>query len=681
MRIPVRNLSITLTIPLIWGAVLVVLDRREPLDVLGVRIPPITEALNHLNYDLLLRYRSVQPALDSRLVFLAIDDKTLDRLGQDPLPRDVHARLLRALRASDAQAATVWDILFVGPEKEDREFSESLEGQAVFLAIGSRLLALREDEKSLTVEQVEMLKRFRVGPIEDVKDWNVPRLEPIKAQSVPALLGAASGAGHIAKSVDLDSICRRVPVVVRVGNILVPSLSFAAALRAMGVPPDDLTLRGSGLIVGAQTLEQPVRIPLDQDGCLLVNFLPDWVNAVDWRSYGAQLITLEQTLKMKRLMDELGEEDQDVQDVLDSVRGKAMVVGEVLPGGSDYVPTPLDPMLPGALVHFNVLNTILTGQFITPAPVPLVRTLTLLLPIVLAAVFLVGRPLLSLLGAVLVLGSFFAGAVYLFWHGSYFLPVSAPMMSTALTGVTLVAVARMQAHKRATTLATVLSRFVSPTLLRELERFGSGKTLPGVQRLEISIMFVDVAGFTSFSDRTEPEEISNFLAELYEVASLVLNRNKGTLDKFLGDGILAYFGAPDPLPNKEELTIQAGLELQQEFDGIRQKMVKRGGAELRIRCGVTTGYAAVGYFGGHKHAAYTIVGRAVNLASRVQSNAEPGAVLIDKRTAVRVEEVFELERLEPIVAKGIDKPVEVWKVLRRKPVAAGVPTSREAAAR
>jgi adenylate cyclase len=320
------------------------------------------------------------------------------------------------------------------------------------------------------------------------------------------------------------------------------------------------------------------------------------------------------------------------------------------------------------LVSFNAVNMILTGQFLTPAP-PLVRwSLALVCPLLLGLAFWGRTPLLSSVAAVAVVGLLIGSSQYLFFQHDYVLPMAAPLFAVVLAMILVVGISHLREYSRASHVAAVLARFVSPALLRELDRTGTSRALPPVARKELTIMFVDMAGFTRLSDRHEPVEVAAFLVQFYELAIDVIYRNRGTLDKVLGDGILAYWGAPLDVPDKENWAARAALELQERFAVLARQQATRGWGDLKLRCGITTGYVSTGYLGGAKHAAYTIVGRAVNLASRIQSAAENGTCVLDRMTALRVEDRFELDERPPVKAKGLDEPVEIWRLMAEKTV-------------
>jgi adenylate cyclase len=346
--------------------------------------------------------------------------------------------------------------------------------------------------------------------------------------------------------------------------------------------------------------------------------------------------------------------------------GKTVLVGDCQSPGSDFVSTPLDQSLPGSMVIFNTINTILTRQFITPTPKGLVLALTLMLPMVLGLVYEFGRPVLATaVGAVLVF-VLVASCALLFYRHNLFVPIAGPVFAIVLAWGALSVTAHLQEHARSRGLATLLSRFVTPALLQEIQARGVGGHLPGVKRVELSILSIDVAGFTAFTDRAEPEEVSDFLASFYQMATEELVNHSATLDKFTGDGLLAYLGAPEPVDDKEHMAVATALAIQERFRQMSEDLVQQGKPQLRIRCGVASGRTTVGYFGGKKHAAYTVVGRAVNLSVRLQNHAEPGQILVDKQTAARLKGVLELQQLDAIQVKGIDRPIEVWLVPARR---------------
>lgn len=164
----------------------------------------------------------------------------------------------------------------------------------------------------------------------------------------------------------------------------------------------------------------------------------------------------------------------------------------------------------------------------------------------------------------------------------------------------------------------------------------------------------------------EPEAIAEFLARFYRLASDCIVGLSGTVDKVLGDGIMAYFGAPAGLADKEGMAVSTALAAIERFSSLSRELAGRGYPDLQLRCAVTTGYVTLGTFGDQRHATFTVIGRTVNLASRLQALAAPGNIVVDRPTAMRVEGEFVLARLDMNDIKGIERQVEVWKVIGRR---------------
>ena len=632
----------------LWSNVSLTLFCGIAVAFLNWRSPPSTGILDRVHYDFLLRHFNRAVSVDERLVFFMIDDSTLDGLQEFPLTRSTHTRLLRGLETVKA-GQVVWDIMFDFARPDDQQFAEAMRSTHNFLPFGvKRINTKSADNQSWKIEHMELMQKLAVGPANTLPTGHTPHFSlTLLPQRV--LSEAAQGGGHIAATLDSDGVSRRVPLVVQVGNQLLPSLGLAAVLDALHVPRDAVTFcRDGTLCLQLETRGERIRIPLDEKGNMLVNFVPDWKRNLDVRSYGTQL---------NSLRDFPG-------DMAAGLAGKTVVVGVTYSGSGDFVATPVEASVPGALVTLNVFNTIVTQQFVHPASRRLVFILTIVAPVALGLFFLSKKLALTATGVIVVLLGLPVISAWLFHSKSFFLPCGGPLVAAILSAGVLSVRAHVHEHRRATQVSTLLSRFISPTLFSELNRTGTGTLLPSVKRQEVSVMFIDIAGFTAFTDTSEPEEISDFLEVFYQAMMEELSQHSGTLDKFLGDGVLAYFGAPDELPDKECKAASAALAIQKRFGQISAEFVQRGGPILNIRCGITTGYVTVGYLGGEKYAAYTVVGRPVNLASRLQTAAQPGQTLLDKHTAAKLEGVFDLTKLGEIQVKGVTKPVEVFALGR-----------------
>lgn len=210
-----------------------------------------------------------------------------------------------------------------------------------------------------------------------------------------------------------------------------------------------------------------------------------------------------------------------------------------------------------------------------------------------------------------------------------------------------------------------LKRFLPPQVAEGLL---AGQLSPsnGFERRRLTMLFADMVGFTDLSDQLEPEELSEVLNGYLREMSAVAVSHRGTVAHYVGDGIMVIFGAPipDEEPGQAWSAVRAAFEMQTRAEHLAARVRERGiPADLRIRVGVNTGSCTVGVYGSDVLRAYTAIGFAVNMAARLQSEAEPGAILVGFRTYALVKERVRAEALEPLTLKGAARPVEAYRIL------------------
>jgi adenylate cyclase len=188
----------------------------------------------------------------------------------------------------------------------------------------------------------------------------------------------------------------------------------------------------------------------------------------------------------------------------------------------------------------------------------------------------------------------------------------------------------------------------------------------GFERRKVTILFSDMVGFTDLSDSLEPEELSDVLDEYLREMSSVLVKHGGTLDNYIGDGIMAIFGAPERADEQDQAwsAVQAAIAMRDQARGMAARIRDRGvPADLQIRVGINAGYCTVGVFGSDFLRAYKVVGFAVNMAARLQTEATPGSILCGYRTYALVRDRVRAVEREPLKLKGAARPVEAWEIL------------------
>jgi class 3 adenylate cyclase len=210
-----------------------------------------------------------------------------------------------------------------------------------------------------------------------------------------------------------------------------------------------------------------------------------------------------------------------------------------------------------------------------------------------------------------------------------------------------------------------LKRFFSPQLAEAIVSGGADDPLR-THRREITVVFLDLRGFTGFAETAEPEEVMAVLREYHaEMGGLVLE-HEGTLERFAGDGMMVFFNDPVPVPNPAERAVRMALAMQERVDGLKGQWRKRG-FDLDLGVGVAQGYATLGAIGFEGRWDYGAIGTVSNLASRLCGEAQPGQVLIAQRVLGAVEDLVEVEPVGPLTLKGFSKAVPAYHVVRLKP--------------
>ena len=640
-----RGLPATLLIASIPLLVIYLLDEGVP--AIGWPGVDIRTRIENAQYDLLFNNFRKTPPLDDRITYVEIDEGTLEEFGF-PLPRERHDALLRQL-AQSKSLGTTWDYFFTSARPGDAAFVEAMQMTSTVLAIGAEI---GEDDGRTSFDGLEgePWKRH-TDPLR-----SAARSGNVTAVSAAAFADGATRVGHVADTADPDGVLRRVPLLIAAHGREIPSLGLASVLTILDVPLQDVHLEGRRLIIGGETLSDPIVVPVDEAGNMLVNFNPDpaFVGrtdgiVLDLRPYSVLLNSLELF------------EDEDLEELRQGLQGRMLIIGTASFRQPDFETLPHAASVPGVLITVDSVNTILTGSFIVPVSG---RSIWLL-----ALAFAVGAGLVAQFARPLFTAFFVGGCVVvlailpplLFWNGVFF-PMILPTITTILAVVPLAVMGHVSEFGRATRTSQILSRFVSPALLQELQSRAGRDALPGAKRQEVTILFVDIAGFTPFTQAANPELLSRFLDRFYEMAMRVLFDNQGTLDAFQGDGVLAYFGAPESVENKEDKAVRTAQQIRTAFETLAAEHTLEGAEPLGIRCGIATGTVAVGYLGGSRYATYGIVGHHVNLAARIQGHAEVGDVLVDSDTAERLGKHIKRTPLTSVALKGIAEPVTMWRI-------------------
>jgi adenylate cyclase len=580
---------------------------------------PVLPRLEGLFLDAAFRFRHRQglgPPCDPRLVPVRIERESIQHFGRWPWPRSVHARILREGAGPLRPRGVVYDVLFRGESEdaEDAALADALtERGNVGLAVG---VAMTDDPgKRLRRERVfgdpaAVLERTpapRPG-FPTPTEW-VKRLHP----PLEAFSRAAAALGHIRPLRDADGVYRRIQPFVVVDDRVLPSLAVVGACMALGVPVENASVVGRELVIEAGgDLKATRRIPLAADGSMLI----------DWAApYGEGFAPL-------RALQLLNPEDPVVRSLAEDRLWLVGMAGLEL----DQGPTPLsDGDIPLFETHLHAMNGLVTGRSLRQVEgLPWLLSmlaLGLLIPLPATRLGPLGAGVTGALGYLaypaLALG-LFAGAGWVLAVAPWLVGATGAYLGTMLFVVLRQERARLRLEEN-------FARFFSRRVVDKIMRDPEGAKLGG-KRAELTILFSDIKGFTNTSEKIEPDVLGAFLGEYFERMVEIVFQHQGTVDKFMGDGLMAFWNDPEPLEDHAGAAVRAALEMQEAADALSQEWADRLDGPFQIRIGINTGRVTVGNMGGRRRMDYTVLGRSVNQAQRLEASADPGGILIGERT-------------------------------------------------
>ncbi len=595
------------------------------------------------------------PDPSPEIVHLDIDDAAIEQYGKWPWSRGMSARIVNRLEEFGARL-TVFDIFYAAKNTNDpegdRAFFEAIKRSGDVVSSFVPSISLVEP----TVQEIqENSDPARADDIYDFWAWDlfVPsRLDLFHINAVPAartalppiIRGSRSG-GHIKGMPGSDGVHRSVPMLVQYVDRCVPSLSLAALIAYWDVPPGKLSLGSDGTLTIPRD-SGAFELPLDDHGMLVVNWAEPW----SFRRYS-----------VRDLLSDVPDRARESR-----YRGKIVIVAATFTGSTDFGTTPVDPHYPLSRIHSNSLNTIFKERFIWRIqPFPLVVVVAVLVSLVYAWVavdirlrFGVGIGIGIWLAALL-------GSIAAFVWLSCDIPVVEFYSIFVPVALAALVVRTVTFELEAARTSRAMERYLSPDLV-EMVVTGEGELDLSTKRQELTVVFIDIVGFSTISETVQVEYINRFLNEFFETMTQCVFKYHGTVDKFLGDGMLVFFGDPLPLENHAIAAIDCAREMQKQMIDLNLRWAASGILEfqqgIRIRIGMNTGVVIVGNIGSNRRMEYTVLGSAVNIASRLQSQAHPGGIVFSSRTKAATRTEIECEGPEFVRVKGIDRNIEIYRI-------------------
>ncbi|MGB5161277.1 MAG: adenylate/guanylate cyclase domain-containing protein [Thermoanaerobaculia bacterium] len=609
----------------------------------------ILQTLELKTLDFRFRLLGDQGVASPDIALVAIDDASLKTLepavGRWPWPREAHSVLLSYLQRAGARLV-VFDLLFLERDAQNPE-GDAAFGQATAQA-GNVVHSVHLGNQRTVEATPDLLASASipsVGGFDSFAGIDFP-LEQIAR--------GARGLGHVAMALDQDGPWRRYLLLAGHQDRLLPSLALSTVLVSNSNPLDSLKISDHRVEVGE------AEIPLDEDWRL-----PIWFNGgpgtYTKHPYG-QLFYSELQIR----------EGQEPGLDPDLFADKIVIVGLSAAGLHDLFTTPYSGgrgeqgeglgKMHGFEIHANAIDDLLHGRFLRQAPVWQRSGLVLLVAAVTVWLTLYTGLIPAILGAMVVPVAYLALVQWDFGH-HYQLPVVPVMLSwaLALTAGLFYQYWVESAEKRK--VKQIFSRYVSPDVYRELLDNPDAASLGGTRR-EMSVLFSDLRGFTTFSEGRSPEEVIDQLNEYFAAMVEVVFAHRGTVDKFVGDMIMALFGAPLEDAAHADNAVRCALAMQQRLQELNKTWRIDGRPELASGIGINSGEMVAGNLGSEKIQSYTVIGDNVNLGARIESLCKEfqAEILTSEFTETRLTGDYTLEELGEVTVKGKTRPVKIFRV-------------------
>jgi adenylate cyclase len=638
---------------------------------------PLLGQLDAMAYDYRLRLTMPQK-MDDRIVILDIDEKSLKEEGRWPWSRDRVALLMDKLFDRYHIAVVGFDVVFA--EKDESSGLKVLHELArnQLKGVPQYQSALNKLQPQLEYDQVfarsmqdrkVVLGYFFTGS-DQVQTGNIAGALPEAVFPAGTFSGRpigithwdgyganlaqlqkhAAGAGHINPLVDADGVVRRVPMIAEYKGAYYESLSLAMVRTLLGdnklvpgyVGGEDAAYAGLELLQ-IQLEQGNLDIPVDNEAGTLVPYIG--------RRGSFNYLPVADVLHDRIPVEQL--------------KNKIVLIGTSALGLMDLRSTPVDSVYPGVEVHANMIAGILDQNlkqrpaYVQGAEVLLLLiigvALSLLLPLLSPA-----KTMLAGMGALLAMG----GLNFWLWQS---LNLDMPLANSLVLIAALFTLNSSYGYfiesytKRKIT--GLFGQYVPAELVAKMSKNPEQVSMEGESR-EMTILFSDVRGFTTISEGLDPKELSLLMNEFLTPLSRVIYKHHGTIDKYMGDCIMAFWGAPLHDPAHARNALLAGIEMQQTLRTLQPHFKARGWPEINVGVGINTGRVSVGNMGSEIRVAYTVMGDAVNLASRIEGiTKQYGAGIIVGEDTRKAVPDFVYRELDQVRVKGKDTPVTIYEPL------------------
>ena len=600
--------------------------------------------------------------LRNDIAIFGFDEKSLEILGRFPWRRSVYAEFLENINkdSKTSPKGVLIDVLFTensqSPE-QDQILADALGKYRkntvvdMLAAVSKKIPTVNQE----TRERIEMIKHLGTPAKDDhtqFVDIITPPIKRIISSGVNiAPATSLSGLNPRLAAKNADKTIRRFALVVKINDAYYPSTVLKMAMLYYGVKLEDLEINmGENIVIhnaiipksdtGTETaLKGDVIIPIDRQGTILINFYGRG-GSFTVRSFSD---IVEGKVSTKYFKD------------------KIFLAGVYAEGLQDIHETPYGKMY-GVEMMANAVTQLINRDFILFSEDYIDILLIVFFGLIIS--YIVGRKsiLLSYIATIALVAVYFFAVVFIFDNYRYVLNLSAPLITSIITLFSMIAYRILTEEKEKKVIQGMFSNYVSKSIVDELLKHPEKLELGGEDK-GITVLFSDIRGFTTLSEKLTPQELVTHLNEYLSAMTDIIFKYEGTLDKYVGDEIMAFWNAPLEQENHAELASLAALEMMTKLHSLNENWPEA--KKLNIGIGLNTGLMTVGNMGSQSRMDYTLMGDNVNLGARLEgTNKIYGTnIIISEYTYAVIKDQFICRELDTIKVKGKSKPVQIFEVL------------------
>jgi adenylate cyclase len=585
---------------------------------------------------------------DTNIVLIAIDQNSLETYQNQnviwPWPRDFYAVVVDYLHAAGARTVS-FDILFDRSDFDRREndgavtdsiFAQSMKNSGNVLLVTWLSKRLKDDQPGGAI----LSRHLAEGTFPAIA---IPQFDRANAPLPEFQDGARSVAVTNFES-DPDGIARRVPLVYQFNQRFIPYFGLANYMADKNIPLSQLS-------------EVVQKIPVSDDGHFLLYWYGKGGTDGVFKYYPISLV-IRSALKYR----------SGVAPTLplSLFKGKEVIIGGTAPGLLDTRPTPFTSLevYPGMEIHATMLSNLLNEHFLRDLPRSIAYLIIILFALLGAVIFFRIRRLSAAITAFLVLLVAFVGLTFfLFYHEKMWLPMVTPSIALISTFAFSAFFSYATEGRQRRELRRAFNRYLSPAVVSQIVE-SSGALELGGNTVEGTVYFSDIKDFTNIAESMQPKELVAYLNEYFSLASDLILKRDAMLDKYIGDAIMAIFGAPVPKPDHAKLACLTALEIQRSLEAFYKKKSAQT-PRFTTRIGLNSGKMIVGNIGSTKRLDFTAIGDTVNLASRLEGvNKFFGTrIIISENVFKLAKDAIEARELDLIRVKGKTVPIRIYELV------------------